>query len=241
VTPAATASTMATDGTSFTTLHWLVAAAVAFAAGSIPFGPIVARAHGVDLRTVGSGNIGATNVGRALGRGWGILVYVLDAAKGAIPVLLAGSMANILGKQPEDMASGELWGWLTLPVAAVLGHMFSPWMGFKGGKGVATGSGAMLAVWPVLVAIGLWALVLAVTRMVSVASVVAAIAIPMTVAFSSISRTGDGTPDGSMPLEHAVPAIVVTGAVAALVVWKHRGNMQRVLAGTESKVGKKTG
>jgi glycerol-3-phosphate acyltransferase PlsY len=237
---------MATGGTSFTTLHWLVAAAVAFAAGSIPFGPIVARAHGVDLRTVGSGNIGATNVGRALGRGWGILVYVLDAAKGAIPVLLAGSMANILGKQPEAMAPGELWGWLTLPVAAVLGHMFSPWMGFKGGKGVATGSGAMLAVWPVLtgpvvVAIGLWALVLAVTRMVSVASVVAAIAIPMTVAFSSISRTGDGTPDGSMPLEHAVPAIVVTGAVAALVVWKHRGNMQRVLAGTESKVGKKTG
>jgi glycerol-3-phosphate acyltransferase PlsY len=237
---------MATDGTSFTTLHWLVAAAVAFAAGSIPFGPIVARAHGIDLRTVGSGNIGATNVGRALGRGWGILVYVLDAAKGAIPVLLAGSMANILGKQPEAMAPGELWGWLTLPVAAVLGHMFSPWMGFKGGKGVATGSGAMLAVWPVLtgpvvVAIGLWALVLSVTRMVSVASVVAAIAIPMTVAFSSISRTGDGTPDGSMPLEHAVPAIVVTGAVAALVVWKHRGNMQRVLAGTESRVGKKTG
>jgi glycerol-3-phosphate acyltransferase PlsY len=237
---------MATDGTSFTTLHWLVAAAVAFAAGSIPFGPIVARAHGVDLRTVGSGNIGATNVGRALGRGWGILVYVLDAAKGAIPVLLAGSMANILGKQPEAMVPGDLWGWLMLPVAAVLGHMFSPWMGFKGGKGVATGSGAMLAVWPVLtgpvvVAIGLWALVLAVTRMVSVASVVAAIAIPMTVAFSSISRTGDGTPDGSMPLEHAVPAIVVTGAVAALVVWKHRGNMQRVLAGTESKVGKKTG
>jgi glycerol-3-phosphate acyltransferase PlsY len=237
---------MATDGTSFTTLHWLVAAAVAFAAGSIPFGPIVARAHGIDLRTVGSGNIGATNVGRALGRGWGILVYVLDAAKGAIPVLLAGSMANILGKQPEAMVPGDLWGWLMLPVAAVLGHMFSPWMGFKGGKGVATGSGAMLAVWPVLtgpvvVAIGLWALVLAVTRMVSVASVVAAIAIPMTVAFSSISRTGDGTPDGSMPLEHAVPAIVVTGAVAALVVWKHRGNMQRVLAGTESKVGKKTG
>jgi glycerol-3-phosphate acyltransferase PlsY len=237
---------MATDGTSFTTLHWLVAAAVAFAAGSIPFGPIVARAHGIDLRTVGSGNIGATNVGRALGRGWGILVYVLDAAKGAIPVLLAGSMANILGKQPEAMVPGDLWGWLMLPVAAVLGHMFSPWMGFKGGKGVATGSGAMLAVWPVLtgpvvVAIGLWALVLAVTRMVSVASVVAAIAIPMTVAFSSISRTGDGTPDGSMPLEHAVPAIVVTGAVAALVVWKHRGNMQRVLAGTESKVGTKKG
>ena len=124
--------------------------------------------------------------------------------------------------------------------------MFSPWMGFKGGKGVATGSGAMLAVWPVLtgpvvVAIGLWALVLAVTRMVSVASVAAATAIPLTVAFSSLSRTGDGTPDGSMPLQHAVPAIIVTGAVAALVVFKHRGNMQRVLAGTEAKVGKKKG
>ena len=235
---------MATDGTSFTTLHWLVAAAVAFAAGSIPFGPIVARAHGVDLRTVGSGNIGATNVGRALGRGWGILVYVLDAAKGAIPVLLAGSMANILGKQPEAMAPGELWGWLTLPVAAVLGHMFSPWMGFKGGKGVATGSGAMLAVYPVLtapllVAIGLWAVLLAVTRYMSVASIAAAGAIPATVAALALLRTGAGTPDGELPIAHAVPALVVTGAVAALVIAKHRSNIERLLAGTEHRLGSK--
>lgn len=232
------------DTPGFSTLHWALAAAASFACGSIPFGPIVARAHGIDLRTVGSGNIGATNVGRALGRGWGVLVYVLDAAKGALPVLGAGSMAGVLGRYPEQMPAADLWCWLLLPVAAVLGHMFSPFVGFRGGKGVATGSGALLAVWPVLtgpalVAVGLWALMLALTRMVSVASVVAAVSIPLTVAAAAVLRTGEGTPDGSLPLQHSIPAITVTGAIALLVVAKHRSNMQRVLAGTEAKVGGK--
>ena len=228
----------------FTAMHWLVAALVAFACGSIPFGPIVARVRGIDLRTVGSGNIGATNVGRALGWKWGVLVYVLDAIKGAAPVLVAGAMAGILGKPADEVAPADMWWWLLMPIASVLGHMFSPFVGFKGGKGVATGSGAMLAVWPtltgpLLVAIGLWAVLLAATRYMSVASMAAAISIPLTVAAAAAIRTGDGTPDGELPLRHALPAIIVTGGVALLVVWKHRPNIERLLAGKENRLGTK--
>jgi glycerol-3-phosphate acyltransferase PlsY len=122
--------------------------------------------------------------------------------------------------------------------------MFSPFVGFKGGKGVATGSGAMLAVWPtltgpLLVAIGLWAVLLAATRYMSVASMAAAISIPLTVAAAAAIRTGDGTPDGELPLRHALPAIIVTGGVALLVVWKHRPNIERLLAGKENRLGTK--
>jgi glycerol-3-phosphate acyltransferase PlsY len=228
----------------FTAMHWSVAALVAFACGSIPFGPIVARLRGIDLRTVGSGNIGATNVGRALGWKWGVLVYVLDAIKGAAPVLAAGAMAGILGKPADEVAPADMWWWLLMPIASVLGHMFSPFVGFKGGKGVATGSGAMLAVWPtltgpLLVAIGLWAVLLAATRYMSVASMAAAISIPLTVAAAAAIRTGDGTPDGELPLRHALPAIIVTGGVALLVVWKHRPNIERLLAGKENRLGTK--
>ena len=215
-----------------------------FRSGSVPFGPVVARLRGVDLRKVGSGNIGATNVGRALGWKWGAAVYVLDAAKGAAPVLAAGSMAGILGRMPEDIPAHDLWWWLMLPIAAVLGHMFSPFVGFKGGKGVATGSGAMLAVYPVLtgpllVAIGLWAILLAATRYMSIASIAAAVSIPLTVAAAAMVRTGSGTPDGELPIGHALPAVIVTAAVALLVVWKHRPNIERLLAGTEHRLGSK--
>ena len=228
----------------FTAMHWSVAALVAFACGSIPFGPIVARLRGIDLRTVGSGNIGATNVGRALGWKWGVLVYVLDAIKGAAPVLAAGAMAGILGKPADQVAPADMWWWLLMPITAVLGHIFSPFVGFKGGKGVATGSGAMLAVWPtltgpLLVAIGLWAVLLAATRYMSVASMAAAISIPLTVAAAAAIRTGDGTPDGELPIRHALPAIIVTGGVAMLVVWKHRPNIERLLAGKENRLGTK--
>jgi glycerol-3-phosphate acyltransferase PlsY len=225
-------------------IFWALWAAAAFLAGSIPFGPIVARLRGVDLRKVGSGNIGATNVSRALGWRWGVLVYVLDAAKGAAPVLAAGAWAGTLGRDPAEVARADMWWWLMLPIAAVLGHMFSPFVGFKGGKGVATGSGAMLAVYPVLtapllIAIGLWAVLLASTRYMSVASIAAAAAIPLAVAAIAGLRTGDGTPDGELPLSHAVPALAVTGAVALLVIAKHRGNIERLLAGTEHRLGSK--
>ena len=233
-----------TEGQGMDVAGWTLSAAAAFACGSIPFGPIVARMKGVDLRKVGSGNIGATNVSRALGWKWGVLVYVLDAAKGAAPVLAAGAWAGTLGRDPTQVGRVDMWWWLLMPIAAVLGHMFSPFVGFKGGKGVATGSGAMLAVWPtltgpLLVAIGLWAVLLAATRYMSVASMAAAISIPLTVAAAAAIRTGDGTPDGELPLRHALPAIIVTGGVALLVVWKHRPNIERLLAGKENRLGTK--
>ena len=233
-----------TEGQGMDVAGWTLSAAAAFACGSIPFGPIVARMKGVDLRKVGSGNIGATNVSRALGWKWGVLVYVLDAAKGAAPVLAAGAWAGTLGRDPTQVGRADMWWWLLMPIAAVLGHMFSPFVGFKGGKGVATGSGAMLAVYPVLtapllVAIGLWAVLLAVTRYMSVASIAAAGAIPATVAALALLRTGAGTPDGELPIAHAVPALVVTCAVAALVIAKHRSNIERLLAGTEHRLGSK--
>ena len=219
-------------------------AAAAFASGSVPFGPIVARMNGVDLRKVGSGNIGATNVGRALGWKWGMAVYLLDALKGAAPVLAAGAMAGVLGHPPEEIAARDLWCWLMMPIAAVLGHMFSPFVGFRGGKGVATGSGAMLAVYPILtgpllVAIGLWAVLLAATRYMSVASMAAAVSIPLTVAAAAMARTGTGTSDGELPIGHALPAVIVTAGVAFLVVLKHRPNIERLLAGTENRLGTK--
>jgi glycerol-3-phosphate acyltransferase PlsY len=159
-------------------------------------------------------------------------------------VLAAGAWAGTLGRDPSQVARADMWWWLMLPIAAVLGHMFSPFVGFRGGKGVATGSGAMLAVYPVLtgpvvIAIGLWAVLLAATRYMSVASIAAAAAIPLAVAAIAGLRTGDGTPDGELPLAHAVPALAVTGAVAVLVIAKHRGNIERLIAGTEHRLGSK--
>ena len=120
--------------------------------------------------------------------------------------------------------------------------MFSPFVGFRGGKGVATGSGALLAVYPLLtlpllVAIGAWAAMLAATRIMSLASMVAAATIPIATCAFALLRTGEGTPDGATPLAHAMPGVIVTTVVALLVIWKHRGNIQRLRAGTESRLG----
>ena len=224
------------------TAQWALFAGISVACGSIPFGLLIARAKGIDLRAVGSGNIGATNVGRALGRGWGIAVYFLDAAKGAAPVLVAGHRAGLLGENPNLLPADQLWWWLAVAVCAVLGHMFSPFVGFRGGKGVATGSGALLAVYPLLtlpllVAIGAWAAMLAATRIMSLASMVAAATIPIATCAFALIRTGEGTPDGATPLAHAMPGVIVTTVVALLVIWKHRGNIQRLRAGTESRLG----
>ena len=157
----------------------------------------------------------------------------------------AGMMAGILGHPADEIPRADMWWWLMMPIAAVLGHMFSPFVGFKGGKGVATGSGAMLAIWPVLtgpllVAIGLWAIMIALTRTMSIASMLAAVSIPLTVAAAAILTTGTGTTDGELPVAHALPAIIVTAGVAALVVWKHRSNLERILKGTEPRVGSKS-
>ena len=215
---------------------WVALLVFAFLAGSVPFGLLIARAKGVDIRAQGSGNIGATNVGRVLGRRFGFLCFGLDALKGAVPVLVAGGVTGLLGRQLADMAPTDGWLWLAVGVSALLGHMFSPWIGFKGGKGVATGFGALVAMWtpltiPSLIALGVWVVFVKLLRMVSIASILAALSIPISVAVRAILSV---EPEEALRASH--PALVVTAAIALLVVWKHRANIGRALRGEELKV-----
>jgi acyl phosphate:glycerol-3-phosphate acyltransferase len=189
----------------------------AYLIGSIPFSYLVARARGVDLRQVGSGNIGGANVWRACGFGPFVVAAALDILKGYLPTLV-GSLLF-----PGSPTLVVLVG-----VAAILGHTFPIYLRFKGGKAVATSSGVLLAIAPLLAAIGVatWAIVFAITRISSVASLSAA-AVEIfagTVFYMS----------GRLPLAYAL----FIWLAAAFVIYLHRGNIQRLLAGTESRFGK---
>jgi glycerol-3-phosphate acyltransferase PlsY len=216
-------------------LLWAALPCAAYVVGSFPTAHLLARSRGVDLGTVGSKNYGATNLGRTLGRSWGILCFVLDALKGAAPVLLAGWLLGALGAAPGSIGPATAWCWLATAAAAIVGHTLSPWIGFKGGKGVATGFGALAAMWPVLtlpaaLALVLWCVLVLLFRMVSLASMVAAVAVPCAVAVASVASNGlTGARD-------AAPFLVVSTLIAIFVVWKHRANIARIRAGTESKV-----
>ena len=217
--------------------YWIGWIAIGFASGSIPFGVLLAKAKGVDLRTVGSGNTGATNVGRALGRSWGAACFLLDAAKGAVPVLVSGVLMGVLGQGIGTEVTVADWGWVAVAIAAILGHVFSPFLSFKGGKGVATACGALLALYPVmtfavLIAGLLFVVVLLATGFMSVASMVAAVSLPITAGLFGAAELsmGGGNPSALLPG-------ICTGAlIAATVVWRHRSNLQRVRAGTEPRV-----
>ena len=215
---------------------WFLWCLIAFSFGSIPFGVVLARLKKIDLRTVGSGNTGATNVGRALGRRWGLLCFVLDAAKGATPVILAGILAGTLGEPTGALAPSAASGWLAVGVAAILGHVFSPFLNFKGGKGVATACGALLAMWPlmtvpVLVAAGVFIVMILTLKFMSLASMAAAIAIPSTTLILGLMS------DGAQDQSGSVRPQTITGLVIAfMVVWRHRSNLGRILDGSEPKV-----
>lgn len=183
-----------------------------FLAGSIPFSWLLGRLRGTDIRRAGSGNVGATNLLRTCGTGIGVAGLVLDALKGAAPV--AAAMA--LGLSGSVQAA--------CAALAVLGHVLTPWLGFRGGKGVATAMGALLvlATWPVLAALGVFSVVLAVFRYVSLASISAAVSlVPASLLL--------------MPGSHNTAVHVVCGLVAALVVVRHLGNIRRLLRGEESR------
>ena len=183
--------------------------------------------HGIDLRTKGSGNLGATNVFRVLGARWAAPVMAVDVAKGWFPVaffplLLAGDPAS-----GATMAEASVAAWAILFGAlAIAGHVFSFWVGFRGGKGVATSAGVFLglAPWAVLAAFCVWALVLALTRYVSLASILAALVLPVFV----------------LVLPHRGGAFIpfFTVALAAFVIWAHRANIRRLLGGEESRMGR---
>ncbi|MEQ8318442.1 MAG: glycerol-3-phosphate 1-O-acyltransferase PlsY [Phycisphaerales bacterium] len=210
----------------------VVLATAAYLIGAIPFGYLIARARGVDIFKAGSGNIGATNVKRVLGPGPGNLCFALDVLKGLLPTLAAGLILGTLG----DLGARPIavWVWLLTPVATVLGHMFSPYLGFRGGKGVATGLGALLGVfWVLTVAVfgGLlvWLLVLKISRYVGLASVCAAISVSVWAAAVPALVHG-----GLRPAVY--PMLAVAGLLAVLVVARHAGNLRRILAGTEPKI-----
>lgn len=200
-----------------------VALLASYLLGAVPFGLVLARlVAGVDLRKVGSGNIGATNAMRVLGKPLGLLAFFLDFAKGIVPVLW---FAPHVGPPFAD-AGTPLLPAVLAGTAAVIGHCYPVYLGFKGGKGVATACGAVVAIeWPVFVAAGLVWLVLAFTlRYVSLASLAMGITFPIA---AWIRR-----PDA--------PSFVVgCSALAGLIVVRHRANIARLRAGTEPRMGRK--
>ena len=188
----------------------VLALGAGFLLGSLPCGYWLARSQGVNIQARGSGNIGATNVGRVMGKKWGYLVFALDALKGWMAVWLAR----------DFLQAGDSWT-VGAGMAAVLGHVFSPWLNFKGGKGVATSAGVLLGLAPAVLAwtAGLWGLTFAAKRTVSVASLLAATTFPFFV----------------MWLEPGRPALLwVAWALAALVWYRHRDNLQRLRQGVEN-------
>lgn len=216
----------------------------AYLLGSIPFGVLIARARGVDIRAHGSGNIGATNVGRVLGKRLGLLCFTLDLGKGAAPVLLAGWLSGVLGDWAVEIPAGTFWLWLAVAMAALGGHMASIFLRFRGGKGVATAFGALLALWPTLgipalIAFGGWVLVVGLCRIVSLASMVAAALVPLATIALLLAAPAPDTLTGGEIGSRVLPPIAISIAVSALVLWRHRGNLRRLRSGNEPTIGRR--
>ncbi len=190
----------------------------AYVIGATPFGFLAGKMRGIDIRQHGSGNIGATNVLRVLGKPIGYTVLFLDMLKGVVPVLIAMKVS--------DSAAIHI----ATAIAAILGHNYTFWLGFKGGKGIATTGGAILPLipWALLVAVIGWIVMLFATRYVSVASICAALLIPSTLAVQmTLTKLWN-------------PAIFGFGLfVCVLAIWKHRSNIARLRRGEENRFGKK--
>ncbi len=191
----------------------LIAAVVGYLLGSLPFGYWIARAKGVNIFEVGSKSSGATNVRRVLGNGWGAMVLVLDGLKGALAAVC-----------PMSNVDPQLYGLVGL-LGALIGHSFSCFIRFRGGKGVATAAGGFLVLFPVgvLVCAVVWGLTLAVTRFVSLASMLAAVALTVMAAIRHVPMF----------------MLAACAAVTVFVIIRHRTNISRLVSGTENKIGQK--
>ncbi len=221
---------------------------IAFLLGSIPFGLIIAKAKGINIREHGSGNIGATNVLRVVGKKYGITCLLLDALKGFVPTVIAISLIRFPGIQNPMTLSGLLPHASEFPMltaqmfqvlaglCAILGHNYSPWVGFKGGKGIATSAGVLIALMPaaVVILIAIWGLVFFFSRYVSLASILAAGALPLVTLWGSWlhGKIQNGTWNK--------PLFAFSIIIAVLAIWKHRSNIQRLLAGTEHRFTRKS-
>ena len=191
---------------------------IAYLLGSIPFGYLIVRGkEGADVRTTGSGGTGATNVSRRAGKAAGVLTLVLDALKGAAAVLIAQTL------------SGNGWVVTAAGVAVIVGHIFPVWLGFRGGKGVATGAGVFLMLMPValLCAGVIFVAIVLFTRYVSLGSMIAAATIPLFVWLQTVFVA---------PLTDLRPLLTAAMAGALLIIFAHRGNIERLARGTESQI-----
>ncbi|HEY0455555.1 MAG TPA: glycerol-3-phosphate 1-O-acyltransferase PlsY [Verrucomicrobiae bacterium] len=208
-------------------LTYLLTAILAYVLGSIPTGYIVARVKGLDIRNVGSGNIGATNVFRTLGKPAGIFVLVVDGLKG---YAAAAWMVDLIQARIANPAVEIEHLRLVAGLCVVLGHNYTFWLKFKGGKGIATSAGALAAMvpWALVVILSIFIIVLAATRYVSLGSICASLALPF-----ATWITG-----GQHFLEHgSLTMISVTTAMGILAIYKHRANIRRLIEGTESRLG----
>jgi glycerol-3-phosphate acyltransferase PlsY len=218
------------------THRWLLALIpIAYVVGSIPFGLIVGRAKGIDPRKAGSGNIGATNLGRLLGGRYFALVFTLDLLKGLLPMLAAAAVVRRYVSGSPDASIYFLW--LLVGFTAILGHMFSVFLRFKGGKGVATSCGVILGLfpyytWPALVVLAIWVVLFFATRYVSLASICASVAFPLAYASMAITL-------GWPMLHQQLPLLAFAVLVAAMITYKHRANIARLRAGTELRIARK--
>jgi glycerol-3-phosphate acyltransferase PlsY len=210
--------------TMHTPLFMIATGLASYLIGAIPFGFLIARLRGVDIRAVGSRNIGATNVFRSVGKGWGIATFLLDMGKGwcgavVVPALAARLLGGTLG---ERAAEWRLLG----GVCAVAGHTWPVYLGFRGGKGVATSAGMLLGVAPAAVALALagWLAALLVSRTVSLASILAAVVLGLAIWFPPFR-----------PAHGWLPPLVLT-LLAGLVIARHRANIRRLRAGTEPRL-----
>jgi acyl phosphate:glycerol-3-phosphate acyltransferase len=195
---------------------YVLTAVAAYLVGSIPTGYLWARAKGVDIRSVGSGNIGATNVFRILGKGPGIAVLLIDALKGFLPAKFLLLGATVANQEYHSIVAG---------LFAVIGHNYTCWLRFKGGKGIATSAGVLIAWVPLalLITLASWIVIFAVSRYVSLASVLAAFVLPLAV-FTTRQP-------GYM--------VGIASVLSALAIYKHRANIQRLFNGTENRFGSK--
>ncbi|MBI5739497.1 MAG: glycerol-3-phosphate 1-O-acyltransferase PlsY [Nitrospirae bacterium] len=215
---------MTPEALTFYPLMYLLVPA-AFIMGSIPFGLLVTRHKGVDIRTIGSGNIGATNVLRSAGKWSAVLTLLGDALKGLAPVLMCNYLISL--RVPAENAvlfygARDFWGGLT-GLSAVAGHIFSVFLSFKGGKGVATGLGVLIAYSPVtaLAASVTWIAVAAITKYSSLAAIIAVGSVPVTFAL----------------LEFSAVKVISGMLIAILIVFRHKENIKRLIEKRESKIG----
>ncbi|MEM1354715.1 MAG: glycerol-3-phosphate 1-O-acyltransferase PlsY [Planctomycetota bacterium] len=212
-------------------LIWSLWMVFAYLLGSVSFALMLGRIKGLDIRTFGSGNVGATNLGRALGGGWFIACTLLDMGKGLIPVV--GYRVSLFAMGVPVDTSLDMLLWLAIGMTAVVGHVLPVFLKFKGGKGVATSAGALFGFWPVLTvpAVGafvIWFIVTKATAYIGLASVAAAAALPI---FTLIFGLSMGYAPGIVGVTSGVSTLL-----ALMVIVRHRSNITRLRAGTEAKV-----